>query len=44
MYGNEKIYNHELLTIELVNKINPNLNDIDKLKADLDEIGYEYKL
>ena len=38
------IYNHNQLTKEIVLRINPNLADMEKLKEDLDEIGYPYKL
>ena len=38
------IYDHNSLTREIVLRINPNLSDIEKLKTDLDEIGYPYKL
>ena len=40
----EKIFNGNIITKELVNEINPELNDIVQLKTDLDEIGYEHKL
>ena len=40
----EKVYNHKLLTKELINKMNPKLSDIDKLESDLKEIGYKYEL
>ena len=38
----ERVYNHEVMTVELVNKINPNLKDFNKLKFDLTEIGYAF--
>jgi len=40
----EKIYSHTVLTVELIKSINPKLEDIGKLKSDLQEIGYQYKL
>ncbi|MGK0390831.1 MAG: hypothetical protein ACI94Y_003591 [Maribacter sp.] len=40
----EKIFNEELITKELVLKINPNLNDFKRLKSDFDEIGCEYSI
>ena len=40
----EKIYNGTIITKELVLEINPELDDFEQLKSDLDEIGYEYKL
>lgn len=39
-----RIFNGETVTKELVDRLNPGLEDLEKLKADLDEIGYEYKL
>jgi len=32
------------LTKEIALKLNPNLEDFEKLKTDLDEIGYPYEL
>jgi len=40
----EEIYNHTVLTVELVNSINPKLENIERLKSDLQRIGYEHKL
>ncbi|MCP4180208.1 MAG: hypothetical protein GY756_20785 [bacterium] len=40
----KKIFNGEIITQELVKMINPELEDIEQLKSDLDEIGYEYHL
>ena len=40
----EKIYSGEEITKELVNEINPELNDFEKLKTELNEIGYKHKL
>jgi hypothetical protein len=40
----EYIYNHKVLTGDIVRKINPKVEDFGKLKADLDEIGYPYEL
>jgi len=40
----EKIYNGIIITKELVLDINPEVNDFEQLKADLDEIGYKNKL
>lgn len=39
----KKIYRGFKITKELVLEINPNLKDFNKLKNDLDEIGYEYE-
>ena len=36
------VYEHRKLTKDVVLKINPQLDDWGKLKADLDEIGYAY--
>ncbi len=38
------VYNHSILTKEIALKLNPNIEDFEKLKADLDEIGYPYGL
>jgi hypothetical protein len=38
------MYKHDRLTKDIVIKLNPNLTDFDKLKNDLDEIGYPYTL
>lgn len=40
----EKIYNGAVLTKDLVLEINPNLEDFEKLKSDLNEIGYENEI
>jgi len=40
----EAIYNKEPITKELALSINPLMDDFDKLKLDLDEIGYPHKL
>ncbi|MFC6267828.1 hypothetical protein [Frigoriflavimonas asaccharolytica] len=40
----EKIYNGTIITKELVLEINPELDDFEQLKSDLDEIGYEHKI
>ena len=40
----KQIYNHSVLTKEIALKLNPNLEDFEKLKTDLDEIGYPYEL
>ncbi|MBF4986000.1 hypothetical protein FNJ87_17260, partial [Nonlabens mediterrranea] len=40
----EKIYNGTTITKELVLEINPELDDFEQLKSDLDEIGYEHKI
>lgn len=36
----EQIYNGVIITSDLVNRINPELENFEKLKSDLDEIGY----
>ncbi|MEM8966979.1 MAG: hypothetical protein AAGE93_11225 [Bacteroidota bacterium] len=38
------IYDQQLINEELVNKLNPDLQDIDRLKSDLEEIGVASKL
>lgn len=40
----EKIYNGTIITKELVLELNPELDDFEQLKSDLNEIGYEHKL
>lgn len=40
----KKVFNGQTITKELVNEINPELNDFEQLKSNLDEIGYEHKL
>ena len=40
----EKIYNGTKITKELVLEINPDLEDFEQLKSDLNEIGYESEL
>ena len=40
----EFIYNHGLITNDIVKKINPNLKDFEQLKFDLNEIGYEHEI
>ena len=40
----EKIYNGTIITKELVLELNPELDDFEKLKSDLNEIGYEHKI
>ena len=40
----EKIYSGKEITKELVHEINPELNDFEKLKTELNEIGYKHKL
>ncbi len=40
----EKIYNGIIITKELVLELNPELDDFEKLKSDLNEIGYEHKI
>jgi hypothetical protein len=40
----EKIYNGTLITKDLVIEINPNLEDFEKLKSDLNEIGFKHNL
>jgi hypothetical protein len=37
------IYEHKTLTRDIILKINPQLEDWEKLKVDLDEIGYAYE-
>ena len=40
----EKIYDGTIITKELVLELNPELDDFEKLKSDLNEIGYEHKI
>ncbi|CAM4245198.1 hypothetical protein [Zobellia nedashkovskayae] len=40
----EKIYNGFIITKEIVKEINPQLEDFEKLKSDLEEIGYQNQL
>jgi hypothetical protein len=40
----EKIYDGTVITKELVLDLNPELDDFEKLKSDLNEIGYEHKI
>lgn len=40
----QKIYNGTIITKELVKEMNPELEDFEKLKSDLDEIGYRNEL
>ncbi|WP_297332464.1 hypothetical protein [Flavobacterium sp.] len=40
----EEVFSGTIITRDLVNKINPELNDFEKLKSDLEEIGYQYLL
>ncbi|KSA13610.1 hypothetical protein [Maribacter dokdonensis] len=40
----EKIYNGDTITKELVLRLNPELDDLEQLKSDLDEIGYEHNI
>ena len=40
----EKIYNGTVITKDLVREINSDLEDLKKLKSDLDDIGYEHQL
>jgi hypothetical protein len=40
----ERIYNQAVLTKQLVLSINPKIEDFEKLKSDLQEIGYHHKL
>jgi len=39
-----KVFNGTMITRDLVNQINPELEDFDQLKSDLNAIGYEYNL
>ena len=40
----EKIFSGTVITKEFVIEINPELNDFEQLKSNLDEIGYEHKI
>jgi len=40
----KKIYSGAILTKQLVTQINPELNDFEKLKSDLNDIGYKNEL
>ncbi len=40
----EKIYDGTVITKELVLELNPELDDFEQLKSDLNEIGYEHKI
>ena len=40
----EKIYNGIKITKELVLELNPELDDFEQLKSDLNEIGYEHEI
>lgn len=40
----QEIYNQYKITLKMVEKINPKLEDFEKLKSDLEEIGYEYEI
>lgn len=40
----KQIYEHNPITKELIQALNPTLEDFQQLKEDLEEIGYEYKL
>ncbi|MDG1332583.1 MAG: hypothetical protein P8P74_09655 [Crocinitomicaceae bacterium] len=40
----EIIYAGQVITRELVEQINPDLNDFDKLETDLNEIGFKHQL
>jgi hypothetical protein len=40
----KSIYNGALITKELVKELNPELDDLDQLKSDLNEIGYTHSL
>lgn len=40
----EFIYDHKTITRELVSKLNPNIESLEKLKVDLEEIGYPCEL
>jgi hypothetical protein len=39
-----QVYDYQPITKEIIEQLNPDLDDIDNLKNDLDEIGYEYDL
>lgn len=40
----EKIYDGTVITKELVLELNPELDDFEQLKSDLNEVGYEHKI
>jgi 5'-3' exonuclease len=40
----EKLYNEVIITTEIVKQINPELEDFEQLKSDLNEIGYKHNL
>lgn len=40
----EEIFQGNIITKDIVTKINPELNDFEKLKSDLQEIGYQYEI
>ncbi|MFY7911026.1 MAG: hypothetical protein ACOVO2_15775 [Emticicia sp.] len=40
----KQIYEHKPITKKIIEQLNPELDDIDELKNDLDEIGYEYEI
>lgn len=40
----EKIYNRDIITKELVLELNPELDDFEQLKSDLNEIGYKHNI
>jgi hypothetical protein len=40
----EKVFNGEIITKEFVLALNPELDDFEQLKSDLNEIGYEHKI
>lgn len=40
----EKVYKGTIITKELVLELNPELEDFEQLKSDLNEIGYEHKI
>jgi hypothetical protein len=37
-----QIYEHKPITKDIIKQLNPDLSDMDDLKNDLDEIGYQY--
>ena len=40
----EAIYNHQKINKDIVGRINPEINNFEKLKSDLEEIGYENEI
>lgn len=40
----QKVFNHASITPEMIHVLNPELDDIQQLKADLSEIGFPYQL